>query len=57
MPVKCDLTGLVKLRECRINGAREHPPDGRVFDESGMEIDSDDEVIARIVHGDAVAFS
>lgn len=35
-------------------GAREHPPDGRVFDESGMEIDPNEEVIARIVRHGAV---
>lgn len=47
----------VEWLECRINEAREHSPDGRVFDESGMEIDPDEEVIARIRHGVGLGIS
>lgn len=54
-PVKHNLDDFVKLLECRIDGTRKHPPDGRVFDESEMEIDLNEEVISRIIrHGDGV---
>jgi hypothetical protein len=44
MPAKCNLNGFVKLPGCRINGAREHPPNERVVGESGMEVDPNEEL-------------